>query len=93
MRIPKSWVPLMAKRIVDGLLEKDLIEAEVPSEQLIPIAEEILLEELMVEDRINEEVREILKRHEKEIEHKRLDYRKLFEMTKQKVVRERNIIL
>jgi hypothetical protein len=47
----------------------------------------------MVEDRINDEVRQILKKFEPEIEKGRLDYRKLFDMTKQKIVRERNVIL
>jgi uncharacterized protein len=51
------------------------------------------MEELMVEDRINDEVRQILKKFEPEIEKGRLDYRKLFDMTKQKLVRERNVIL
>ena len=47
----------------------------------------------MVEDRINREVREILKKYDMEIEKGRLDFRKLFELTKQKIVKERNIIL
>jgi hypothetical protein len=47
----------------------------------------------MVEDRINDEVRQILKKFEPEIEKGRLDYRKLFDMTKQKIVKERNVIL
>lgn len=55
--------------------------------------EEILMEELTVEDRLNEEVREILKAHAGEIEKGRMDYRKLFELTKQKLVRERNLVL
>ena len=34
-----------------------------------------------------------LKKYDVEIEKGRLDYRKLFELTKQKLVKERNIIL
>ncbi len=51
------------------------------------------MNELAIEDRLNEEVRQLLKVHAPEIEKGRLDYRKLFEMTKQKLVRERNIVL
>ena len=47
----------------------------------------------MVEDRLNEEVRQILKKFEPEIEKGRLDYRRLFDMTKQKIVKERNVII
>jgi hypothetical protein len=93
MRIPKSWVPFIAKRIIDNLLKKDLIEPVVPVEELTDKAGKLLLEELMAEDRLNEEVREMLKQYESEIEKGRLDYRKLFDMTKQKLVKERNIVL
>jgi hypothetical protein len=93
MRIPKNWVPSIAGKIVNNLLKKELAEPAVPVETLIAETERLLLEELMVEDRINDEVRQILKKFEPEIEKGRLDYRKLFDMTKQKIVRERNVIL
>ena len=93
MRIPKSWVPMLAKKIADNLVKKDLVESLVPVATLIVETERLLLEELTVEDRLNEEVRQILKKFEPEIEKGRLDYRRLFDMTKQKIVRERNVIL
>lgn len=93
MRIPKSWVPMLAKKIADNLVKKDLVESLVPIATLIAETERLLLEELTVEDRLNEEVRQILKKFEPEIEKGRLDYRRLFDMTKQKIVRERNVIL
>ena len=83
----------MAKQIVNNLISKGLIEPAVPVEQLIEETERLLLDELMVEDRLNEEVRQLLKKYESEIEKGRLDFRKLFDMTKQKLVRERNIVL
>jgi hypothetical protein len=93
MRIPKSWVPLMAKQIVNNLVSKGLIEPPGDIDRLIEETESLLLDELMAEDRLNEEVRQLLKKYESEIEKGRLDFRKLFDMTKQKLVRERNIVL
>lgn len=93
MRIPKSWVPALAKEIMDGLLKKGLIELNIPEEQAKAVFEELILDELMVEDRLNAEVREMLKRYESDIEKGRLDYHKLFELTKQKLVKERNLVL
>lgn len=93
MRIPKSWVPVLAKEIMTELLRKEMVSLHVPEEQAIRELEGMILDELMVEDRLNDEVREILKKFESEIEKGRLDYRQLFDMTKQKLVRERNIIL
>ncbi|MBI5633239.1 MAG: DUF507 family protein [Nitrospirae bacterium] len=93
MRIPKSWVPIMAKRIIENLIAKEMITAKIPVEKLIEQADAIILEELMLEDRLNNEVRELLKKHETDIERNRMDYRKLFELTKQKLVKERNLVL
>lgn len=93
MRIPKSWVPLISKKILENLIKKDLIEPNIPLNELEKEIESLMLDELMVEDRLNEEVREILKKYDIEIEKGKLDYRKLFEMTKQKLVKERNIVL
>jgi hypothetical protein len=93
MRVPKTWVPLIAKKIIDNILSKNLAKSAVPLEKLLSETEELMLYELSVEDRLNEEVREILKGHSSEIEKSRLDYRRLFDLTKQKLVRERNIVL
>jgi len=93
MRIPKTWVPLLAKKIIENLLSKRLVRASVPAEKLLSATEELILYELTMEDRLNEEVRELLKSHASEIERGRLDYRKLFDLTKQKHNRERNLIL
>ncbi len=93
MRIPKTWVPILSKKIVDNIVAKGLVKPSVSEEKLLSEASEIILEELTVEDRLNEEVRELLKGHASTIEKGRLDYRRLFDLTKQKLVRERNLIL
>ena len=93
MRIPKSWVPIIAKKIIDNLIAKELVTPKIPLDKLLEIAERLMMEELMVEDRLSDEVRELLKKHESEIERGRMDYRSLFELTKKKLVKERNIVL
>ena len=93
MRIPKTWVPLIAKKVVDELIAKELVTLKVPTEVLMAEAERLIMEELMLEDRINDEVREILKKYTGEIEKGRLDYRRMFELTKKKIVQERGVIL
>ena len=93
MRIPRTWVPLIAKRVVDDLIAKELVTVKVSAEVLMAETERLIMEELMIEDRINDEVREILKKYTGEIEKGRLDYRKVFDLTKKKIVQERGIIL
>lgn len=93
MRIPKSWVPSIAKRMVDNLIKKELIEPAIPLNSLIEETAKLITDELMVEDRLNDEVRQLLRKYEPEIEKGRLDFRKLFDMAKQKLVKERNVVL
>ncbi len=93
MRIPKTWVRPLTGRIIHDLLENRQIEPLVAPEKLLDEAEAIIFGELSVEDRLNEEVREILKRYDSEIEKGRVDYKSLFDRVKQKLVQERNIVL
>lgn len=93
MRVPKGWVPVLSKEILEELLKREQIELVIPREQAVALLSGLILEELMVEDVLNAEVREMLKKYDSEIEKGRLDYRRLFEMTKQKLVKDRNIVL
>jgi hypothetical protein len=93
MRVPKSWVPILARKVSENLTSKELVKITVPMDKFIGKTEEIITEELTVEDRLNDEVRELLKKHSTDIERGRMDYRKLFELTKQKLVKERNLVL
>ncbi len=93
MRIPKTWVPLIAKKIIDDMLSKELISAKTTAAEVLAETEKLIMEELIIEDRVNDEVREILKKYTGEIEKGRLDYRRMFELTKKKIVEERGLIL
>lgn len=93
MRVPKSWVSILAKKVSENLASKGVLKVTVSMDKFIEKTEQILTEELMVEDRLNDEVRELLKKHSTDIERGRMDYRKLFELTKQKLVKERNLVL
>ena len=93
MRIPKGWVPGIAKKIAEDLLKSELIRLRDSKEHVIALIEELMLEELLVEDRLNDEIKEMLRKYDDEIEKGHLDYQKLFNMTKQKILRERNIVI
>ena len=93
MRVPKSWVPILARKVAENLTSREVVRITVPMDKFIVKTEEIIMEELTVEDRLNDEVRELLKKHSTDIERGRMDYRRLFELTKQKLVKERNLVL
>ncbi len=83
----------MSREIAKELLGKDFFKLKVSEEHFKQLLEELIVEELMVEDTLNDEVRGMLKQYDAEIEKGNLDYRRVFDLTKQKLVRERNIIL
>lgn len=93
MRIPKTWVSILAKEIIEGLSEKKLIGLKTSKDEVISSTDSLILDELMVEDRLNKEVRDLLQQYDSQIEKGQLDFQKLFDLTKRKLIRERNIIL
>ncbi len=93
MRVSKEWVSILANEITRGLCEKKLIRLKNSQDDVIKLTNKLIFDELIVEEQLNREVREFLKKYDFEIEKGRLDYRRLFELTKQKFVKEKNIIL
>jgi hypothetical protein len=83
----------MARRIADTLLGEELVLRDVEPKELAAALEPLIFEELMVEDRLNDEIREMLSDHERNIDGSQMDYRKLFDLTKRKLIEERGIIV
>jgi hypothetical protein len=84
---------MLAKNVVNHLLSKKMIKPLIPNEKLISNIEQELNEEGSVEDRLNVEVREIMKNYSEQIDKGEADYNRLFQMVKQKLAKERGIIL
>ena len=57
------------------------------------IVRDLLVEDLSIEDDLDDEVRELLLEYEDEIDKGRLEYHKMFKLVKDKLIRERNLIL
>lgn len=84
---------MITKKVMDDLLARGLISSRVQPAELIAEAEKLIMDELAAEDKVNDEVREILKKFAGEIEKGRLDYRKVFELTKKKIIEERGVVI
>ena len=93
MKLKKERVMLLASNIIEGLLKSGLIVASVPAEELVRKIANTITDDLMIEEKLNEEVREILKSHSKQLEKESVNYQRMFQMVKDKLVRERGIIL
>ena len=93
MRIQKELTELLSKKIIKLLIDKNLIIWEESPEKLQSIVNEIITEDLMVEDLLNEEVKTLLESKTDEYERDMMDYGRVFQMVKSKLVRERGLIL
>lgn len=93
MRLSKERVRHMAESLVGRLQQEGHIELVGDRTALVAAVDQAITDELSVEDRLNAEVRQMLKAYDKQIEQGQVDYQKMFQMVKQKLVRERGLIL
>ena len=93
MRLNAVRIHQMAATVVERLHARGLLEIQGKAEPVIQHVESAITTELQVEDRLNADVRDMLKQFEREFNEGRADYQKMFSMVKQKLIKERNIIL
>ncbi len=93
MRLTKERVHQIAYSLAEHLFAKQMLSVPFLKEETGAKIERLITEELMIEDRLNEEVRGLLKGYESQMEKGQVDYQKMFLMIKRKLVKERGIIL
>jgi hypothetical protein len=93
MRLSKERVRHMAETLAGRLVQESHVALTGTQKAFIESLDQVVTDELSVEDRLNSEVRQLLKAYEHQIETGQVDYQKMFAMIKQKLVRERGIIL
>lgn len=93
VRLSKERVRHIAETLTGRLHEGGHIELVGERKAFIEALDQAITHELCAEDRVNAEVRQMLKAYEQQIEQGQVDYQKMFQMVKQRLVRERGIIL
>jgi len=93
MKLSKERISSISHLILDRLIQAKAIHLNLGQNELTAALETLITEELQIEDRLNDEVRQVLKAYETEIDKGDLDYRKMFQMTKRQLAKERGIIL
>jgi hypothetical protein len=92
MLLQRDYVGHMAGEVVKRLISGEMVESTNPAE----LAERIrvkLTEELSIEDRINEEVREILNQHADEMRRTGVSYQDMYKKVKGELARQRKLVL
>ncbi len=93
MRLSKERVRHLSDALAARLVQESHVVLTGAHKAFVEALEQSITDELSVEDRLNAEVRQMLKAYERQIEQGQVDYQKMFTMIKQKLVRERGIIL
>ena len=93
MRLSIEQVEKISRMVLDKLKEKELIIFKVDEDVVFKKIIELFLKDLKGEDALEREVENIMKQHSNEIDGGRMDYRKMFMMIKNKLAKERGIVL
>lgn len=93
MRLSKERVRHMAENLTGRLQEEGHIVLVGERKGFVEALDQAITHELSAENRVNAEVRQLLKAYEHQIAQGQVDYQKMFQMVKQKLIRERGIIL
>lgn len=93
MRLQKGMIERISAKVVDRLVRREGIECLEGEAALCTRIAHIIEEDLLVEDRLNEEVKTILLTHQDEMDKDNVDYSRMFTMVKTKLARERNLVL
>jgi hypothetical protein len=86
-------IDYVAQTITDNLLAKGLLTLETSADAVTAECRRLIMDDLLVEDRLNDEVKVILNAHTNEIDRGDIDYSRMFSMVKRQLVRERGLIL
>ena len=93
MRLHADEISRIVGKLLAEWKDKKLAELKAPEERVRVRLTEIFEKELRVEDDLNKEVEEILSKYEKEFQSGALDRRKMSQLVKNQLARERRIIL
>lgn len=92
MLLNRDFVSYMAAEAVKKLVEGNLIETKA-AEAVTTRLRQAMQEELAVEDRVNDEVRNILVQHQDEMRRTGVSYQEMFKKVKAQIARDRKLIL
>ncbi len=92
MLLSRDYVGHMAKEVVKRLVAAKMIETK-SAENLAQQVRQVMADEVTIEDRLNEEVREILGRYQEEMRRTGVSYQEMYKKVKGQLARERKLIL
>jgi hypothetical protein len=94
MLLNRDYVGFMASEVIKKLMEDNQIEIkEKGQETVITRVRQRIMEEITIEDKVNEEVRNILTQYQDEMRRTGVSYQEMFKKVKGQIARDRKLIL
>ena len=93
MKFSPERVATLAGQLVAKLVSDGLIEPVADRRVLTVSLERVIVDELSVEDRINAEAKELMRKYESEIARGQMNEQQLFQLIKKQLVKEKGAIL
>ncbi len=93
MRLNSDEIKGLSEFLAKLIVDKNLLLNQVKTEDLRLDIFNIITEDMKREDKLNEEVKDIMERYDSELKNGKLDYNKLFNMIKQQLIKERKLII
>ena len=92
MPLRKEFVRLLSVKVVEELKKQEMIE--IPQDLDLPEQLfQVMDAEVNLEDKINEEVRQLLNQYQDQMRQSGASYQEMFKLIKNKLVRERKLVL
>lgn len=93
MKLSPAKIEQLASILVDEIAEIEGILFQSSDTELRMAIADIIVDELMVEERLDAEIHKMLQAYKYEITTERLNYDDLFRKTRQRLIKERKIVL
>ncbi|TLY45175.1 MAG: DUF507 family protein [Nitrospirae bacterium] len=93
MKFSPERVATLAGQMVAKLVSDGLIEPVADRRVLTVSLERVIVDELSVEDRINADAKELMRKYESEIARGQMNEQQLFQMIKKQLVKEKGVVL
>jgi len=92
MRLSADEIQYISRKIVKTLVAEEKLEVDSETRVEENIAK-VIIEELQIEDRLNDEVREVLIEHSSQMERSDITYTEMFKKVKRELAKKKGIVL
>jgi hypothetical protein len=92
MRLTADEIQFISRKIVKTLVGAERLEVDDQARVVDGIAR-VIVDELSVEDRLNDEAREVLAQHMNQMERSDITYSEMFRKVKRELAKKKGIVL